>query len=291
MHTSVKGWIYRILLVCLITTLVVSCSKTDELFVYENQEWKVKHSLSYSSDIIPSIGIPLFEQIGIRINLGAVTNEFVAIGLNQLAHAYRSFGFKADWDCKKLGDKQTYILILEGNGWEDLADIGLGGDPGKLAVVEDEYIEYIRAFSNQVQIEEKGNNQIYLTMSAPEGFSEFPLFQSEFIIHAGKIISSNATTQKRNTATWENPTHIEVTFTPITSFWSQYWWILAAAGALIVVGIAAVLIIRSLSSRGRGRSARRLPRPLERRGTSRSSRSRRISSSRRSSSRRNSSRR
>lgn len=252
---SREGRYIQVILALVLIVLAASCTKTEEVYFHKDQSWEVKHSFTYDRDVIPSIGFSILEQVGIRIKLDAITNEFVGLGLNQLAHVYRNSGLEAEWNERRLGDKQTFELKIRGSGINDLADLGLGGDPAQLADLGSEYADYIGLLANQVLINERGDGSIHLSIQQPDGFGDLPLFQTQFILHAGKILSSNATSERSNKAVWESPTEIEVVFLPIQPFWPQYWWIFAVVGGVLIAGVVLFLVIRN-SSQKRVRSHR-----------------------------------
>ena len=77
---------------------------------------------------------------GIRLgfDIGALTDEFIQYGMEQLVWAYERKGVDADWNRQMINGEVVYNIQLRGEGWQAMQDWGLGGDveaqPRKLAV-------------------------------------------------------------------------------------------------------------------------------------------------------------
>lgn len=236
----------------LVAVLLTACETQTDVWLYSDQNWKVVQSFEYDLDDLPSISADL-EGIGIDVPLGGVADLGTQLAMGTLVPYYHMQGVEAGFNSKNLlnGEKK-YILDLRGQGIEKLQDTGLGGEGLELLV--DQLGTYASSngvdpsvFGNLgVSVEALGGNQYHLYMASIPSF-----LQNTFRLHAGRIISSNANQVIFGTATWNNPTVVDVVFTPSAGIWNVL--ILVLIGVVILFGLGAgVVAIKSRMNSGNG---------------------------------------
>lgn len=256
------------LLWIVILIFLAGCSKEVDLTAYTDETWQVRQTIRYNPDVLPGIGGEV-EGLRLNFNTGAMSEEFLQLGLDQLKSALIQKGVQTSWTRQVQNKDSVYQIEMHGAGWQALQDWGLGGDVSSLAAnspfagtpEEAQYLQAAAEMSGKVEIIPLEGDQVQLTISPPPaqpGSFDFNSlnYGTTFRLHAGQIISSNATRQFLGAATWENPTLIRVVFVPLSKY-TPYFAVGGGIGGTLVVGLAWWLI-RGLSGaragvRGPGR--------------------------------------
>jgi len=97
-----------------------------------------------------------------------------------------------------------------------------------------------------IAIEKLKDDQYHLNINLGE-FNMFAamVYKQTITLHGGEIIDSNAPTQTSNTAVWNNPNEIDVTFEPGTQ--TSFTWLIMLIVILIIIATI-ILVIKNRSS-------------------------------------------
>lgn len=229
---------YLVIIILLFSIVLTACSQDIDMFIYSDETWQVESRLELEpsamnivtriidKDFIESV-LPI--EIETLEDVTSVTG-LVEFLLDELMSSYREKGIDGGWNKKNArGTKVAYELKLEGQSLSQFEKL----------LPED-----------MITLSSQGEDQYHLHM--PLGkvntFSQLA-YKQTITLHAGNIISSNDSKQKGKTATWQNPSEVEVVFQPKSQISSLWWWL---GGAFFIVLL--VVIIRSKSG-----SKRRCP--------------------------------
>ena len=209
-----------VILLLFLAMLLSACGKEIDVYPYDDASWEVRQKLSINPDLIPSISGEVVPGFSLGFDIGALTDEFIQYGMEQLVWAYERKGVDADWNRQMINGEVVYNIQLRGEGWQALQDWGLGGDVESLTSEisgtydQSEYTAYLSELYGTVIVEPLDNGQVYLKISPSESMEQYPNFGTTFRLHAGSIISSNASKVSGGTATWNSPVTIEAVFVP-----------------------------------------------------------------------------
>ena len=204
---------------------LAACSQNTDIRFERDQSWQLQSTLHYEAEWLEFAGglldAVVAEELGVSLPVdmedGIEMLEYV-FDLAKPEFAAKGIEFEAS---------QTRETITLDFGGTQLASFN--------QLVPGAFV-----------MEDLGDNQYRLRMSflalsdldpsladletLTQGF-----FQSTVTLHAGRIISSNADEVEGGTATWYNPTEIEVVFTPPSAFPPACLW---GVGGLILVAAA-----------------------------------------------------
>lgn len=219
-----KSVLFGLLLALLFLT---GCEQKITINFPREQEWSIRTVADLKNEVIQGVGETAGNLLGVPISGGLFDTEtLLQPVMNTMQSSFEEQGIDFTWSYK--ADKLQYRA--SGKSFGQIAQTEPGSFASLTQVGEDTYRLYI---------DYSALGDDYLMIS---GY----LYDSTITINAGKIINSNADKQTRTSATWENPTSIDVTFQPGSS--SILLPVLAGLGGL---GILA-LLIKLISGSGQG---------------------------------------
>ena len=222
-------------LILALMLLLSACSQKLDITINQSESWRVKSQVQYDEELLDlfgdlaggiigeELGVPL-PSMDISDAIGSLDYVF---GLARQQFAAR--GIRFSW--QRAHDKLT--LDLRGQN----------------------LVQFNQLAPQFASVEKIEDGQYHLTMDiltladldpGLEDMDDYTagLFTYTVILHAGKIIRSNADLVQGGTATWYNPTMIDVVFTPAGSLLPVCLW---GTGGLVLVAI-----IVAVASRFRG---------------------------------------
>jgi hypothetical protein len=207
--------------------LLTGCDQKITVSFPREQQWSIKTVADFKDDVIEGIGETAGSMFGVPIS-GKLfdTETLLQPVMSMMDSAFAQQGIDFTWSY--AADKLQYRISGDTFGQLGATDAG--------------------SFASLTQV---GDNTYRLMLDYSALGEEFMmisgyLYNTTITINAGKIIQSNADKQTRSSATWNNPTSIDVTFQPGSS--AAILPVLAGVGG---VGLLA-LLIKLLSGAGGG---------------------------------------
>lgn len=211
------------LLFVLLAIALTACSQKAHLYFYPEERWKVNTTIMIDSQVFQFASQIINEGISEYLPFELPDeimdpSTYLGMGLDVLLAQYGSQGIDANWH--RSGN--SYSIKLEGKNFDQFSEL----IPGAITIapVSD------------------GENQYHLNIYFGDwNVIAAPLYQQTIVLHAGKIISSNAVKMTGGTATWRNPAEIDVVFVPATlSISPIFLWVI---GGFLSIGIIIVLVM------------------------------------------------
>lgn len=197
----------RLLFFCflLFTFLLSSCgisalSATTELTLYTGENWDAKTEIVFSAD-----------QIGLLKN--QIDNSIA-----QQVSRLKDQGIDASWSQKEGGGRLTYIISLKGQGFDKANTYVFNGQPA-------------------LRSSESSDGRQVTFRYDPRSSSYLIAQQQTFILHGGRILSSNGSQTGLGSITWRNPSTImQATLTEAApTSWLSY--LMLGVGGVLVVAV------------------------------------------------------
>ena len=227
--------LFQLLGLLLLMILFTACTQETDITFLADEEWVIDSKITLNPSVIPDIGmgVPLFEGFGISASTSGLGESVIDGSMNLMINEWSSLGIIADWQKQPAGSHDvTYMIQARGSGYARL----VAGSQDMFAISPI-----------------PGTDQYHLQgyLEDPTGLSG--LFKTTIRIHAGKIISSNSLDVSGGTATWINPTMIDVVFVPKTPIGSLP---IAIACGVIGLGVSGFVVWLMLAKSSRSRSVR-----------------------------------
>ncbi len=227
-HLLMPRWLPLILA---LTVLLSACTQTLDMTFKHNESWRLESEFQYDEELLNLFGDMAGWAIGEGLGVPVPSvNVSDAIGLLEYTfelakQQFAAQGIQFNWH------RAQGRITFDFRG--------------------DSFVQFNQLAPGAFSIEEVGDGQYHLTMGfltlgdiAPSlGDLETltgGLFSNTVTLHVGKIISSNANLVRGGTATWYNPTQVDVVFTPVSSILPACLW---GLGALVL--IAGIVFIAS----------------------------------------------
>lgn len=164
------------LMVALLALILTGCGGevTEEIWLQRNERWKAELTFTLNAN-----------------ERELLESDMTESDLDELVEEAASQGISLDWDRHEEPDGGvSYNLRMSGQGWDQLNE---------------------NCFDGQATVRQDDEGHIYISWnpsSMSYGLREFTL-----TIHGGEIISSNSNSTTDNSATWRNPSWVEVELT------------------------------------------------------------------------------
>lgn len=193
---KIKKWFLSLLVIGIVLT---GCEQKISVNFPSDQNWTIKTVADFERDFVKGIGETAGDIFGSEFNIdipGSIFDPKVILppAMRLLEMGFKEMGMEFDWDY--ANDKLAYKI--SGSSFSQLE----GTSPPEF-------------FS----IESVGNNKYKMIVDYTYFGEEYAMisalaYDTELTISAGRIYSSNADKQTRTKAVWNNPTKIELTFSP-----------------------------------------------------------------------------
>jgi hypothetical protein len=220
--------------------LLAACTQRVDVTLYQDQSWEVESEIVYergvldlADEILPSI----LEEIGlpfpVSIDVDGTEGDVIEGVLETLVAYYGSKGIHVEYISQgPQGDEATYLITASGTSFD----------------------QFVELLPEAITLSEDVPGQYHLQITLGEGnlFAR-ALYQQDITVHAGEILSSNAPQQEKTSATWPNPSQLDVVFEPVVPL-AQMIKQLApwAAGALVLIVLVIGMVVLASRSRFRG---------------------------------------
>lgn len=234
------------LLFSVLSLLLAGCSQKLEMTFFENGHWKMQSNITYPKAVTDMTG-GLLSAFGLDLGSSSMITDMtqtMTAGVYSIArNEFRRQGIDMDWEQKVTNNNVVILVDLSADTYEKFNSfIGLTGS-GSLS--------YLGGDQYRLEIDYNAMNQQYYSMF---GMDELlPLVDSmsmlnnyELVINTGRVINSNAHSVRGGTATWHNPTYVDITFVPRSNF----------RLGLIIIPILVLTAIIGISAMVRRRNAR-----------------------------------
>ncbi len=246
----------RLLLFLLAAWLLVGCWQENEITLYKDEQWQFESSFTYNPDEIPEIGasVPLLEGVSLDASSSLMNSGLTDMVFNEAMSVYQQYGYDASWEkSEALQGDITYTVLVDGAGWNSLADFMGGVGPNAFDLP-----------TASVNVVELGDGSLHFTANMPPdmlgGFGAM-LIPTTMQVRGGRIISSNADETRGGTAIWHNPTgYVEATLTPASTINGVVIGAMALI-AVIVIGGGGYLLLQMGGGGRRRPPSRRRRRP------------------------------
>jgi hypothetical protein len=239
---------------------LTGCGLNQDMWVYDDETWKMDQVLEYNPLLIKDIE---FEDIGIQIPVGGMADRIIEGIFNQFVQVYQQNGIQANLQRTATATNITYAVTSSGQGMTLLANIGLGGDTNamlsSLAATYHLNPSQVQELMQQLQVPQ--SRTVSLTPVDEKTWhlvieQATPAVGLRFKLHAQAIINSNASTVSGGDAQWLDPVAIDVTFQPISTApvpADTLKWLLVGGGVLLgLVMLFAIILLAIRAGRGRG---------------------------------------
>ena len=185
---------------------------------YKDGHWKMNNNLTYpksatsiAGDIMSMLGIDTDARSWVQ-NIEQTT---INGALNMLRNFVRQRGVEMRWKQRRSGDDVKLLLNLDSDSYEKFSDI--------YAVLGNVHLSELEEGIFHLQIDHRGVNTEFLNEVGINNLLPFSnLFgmsdDYKLVIITGKVISSNADKVVGGTATWFNPSSVDIIFEPRSNF-------------------------------------------------------------------------
>ncbi len=221
----------ELIFVTLVFFLLSACSQTADLSFSQSQAWKLESKSTYDPELFNSLSDSV-ESLGLGITLDNLDESAIEMGMSSLKSYCNQAGVDMNWRRgRTLSGDVTLSVSLSGDRLEQLSQLGQGAitvteeAPGRFHLISQGFD--LSQYASDLPVEMMG------------------VIDSEFRLHTGGILSSNADKVSGNTAIWYNPAGMDAVFNAGGIGLAGLGPILAiAGGGLALVGIIAAIANR-----------------------------------------------
>lgn len=209
-------WRRYFLLLGVFSLILSACREETDLYFYTNRSWKVESALTVDKALIDLFmgvgGMTLGSELGIPIPSSVLQSDnWISLAYDWMVNMYRNMGLDARWRQRS----NTYILTVKGDDFNHLPGVReqliilepVAGTDGQYHL----YMETLALGGNMGDLGELQEINQQLSMF---GFG----YERVVILHAGRIIRSNADEVQGGRAVWRNPATVDVVFVPASPF-------------------------------------------------------------------------
>lgn len=237
-----------VLLLIFSALLLSGCSQKIEMTFFRNGKWRLNNSMSYPRSVTDMTG-GFLSAVGIDLGSNSMVTDMtqtMTTGTFNLAkNELRRQGIDMDWEQKESGNNVVISIDLSADSFAKFNSFISSTGSG--------YLQPVGSDAYRLFIDYSAMNQEYYDMIGMDELMPMVdmmsmLNDSEVVINTGRIVDSNAHRVNGNSATWFNPTVVDITFVPRSSF---------PIGLILILLAVIVLVIIAGSVVGRRNSQRR----------------------------------
>lgn len=211
----------------IVILLLSACSQTMDASFAKTQAWKLESKSTYDPDLFNNLGDTLE---GFGVELGDLDESAINMAMSSLESYCNQLGVRMDWGrSQSLSGEVTISFVLNGTRLDQLNQLSQGA----ITVTEEA--------PGQFHLVSQSLDLGQYTSGLP--LDMFGAVNSEFRLHTGGIISSNAQKVSGNTAIWYNPVGMDAVFNVGGGSLGWLGLVLAALGGVVLlfglIGLAA----------------------------------------------------
>lgn len=249
-----KGRFPRLFLGLLMTIVLFlfGCSQQSDLTLYNDQSWEYVSSFTFDPDDIPdvSLDIPIIEEaLSVGVASSLLPESVSDMTLDMAANMYRQEGYRVETEQKRaLGGDTSYVMTITGQGWDKLARM-LSGP----------MLEELGLPASQVTVTEVSDGAVHFVVALPvDTYGLGSMLPTEFRLHGGSILDTNAYEVRGGTATWFGVnSYMEATVEPKSLInWPLVIGIALGGAVLLASGLLLFTVLGNRSRRSSRGSAR-----------------------------------
>ncbi len=221
----------NIILAMLMAILLSACSQTTDLSFSQSQAWKLEIKSTYDPELFNNLSDSV-DSLGLGISLDNLDESAIEMGMSTLKSYCNQAGVRMSWRRgSSLSGDVTFSVSLSGDRLDQLNQLGQGA----ITVTEEA--------PGRFHLTSQGLDLSQYTSDLPVNM--MGVINSEFRLHTGGILSSNAQKVSGNTAIWYNQAGMDAVFKAGGGGFAGLGPILAIlGGGLALVGIIAAIANR-----------------------------------------------